>query len=193
MSSEDYFRLKSKTVLSDQWGELSRYEFDLKTRSGAWQSQRREAYDRGNGVACLLHDPKADTVLLIRQFRLPAAVNGHGGFLIEVPAGMLDGAEPEQRMREELEEETGYRVSTLSHLSDIFISPGSVTEYISFYKGTYSRADRAGPGGGNSGEGEDIEVLHVPFDDAMAMVATGKIRDAKTIILLQHLALERAT
>ncbi len=192
MSSDDLFRVKNRTVLSDNWGVVSRYEFDLKTRSGEWHTQIREAYDRGNGVACLLYDPEERCVLLIRQFRLPAAINGHEGLLIEVPAGMLDGAAPEARMREELEEETGYRVSALTHLFDTYMSPGSVTEFISLYRGTYRRDDRAGEGGGNPDEGEDIEVLHVPFDEAMEMVGKGEICDAKTIILLQHLALEHA-
>ncbi len=192
MTDDEPLRINKKTVLSDSWGELSRYEFDVRTRSGRWETQVREAYDRGNGVACLLNDPEAGTVLLIRQFRLPAAVNGHDGFLIEVPAGMLDGAEPELRMIAELEEETGYRVSSLTHLFDVFMSPGAVTEYLSLFRGIYRKADQAGEGGGNPDEGEDIEILHVPFDDAMAMIAAGEIRDAKSIILLQHLALERA-
>ncbi len=188
--AKNLFRIREQTVLSDDWGNLTRYDFELKTRSGAWQAQRREAYDRGNGVACLLHDPDGGTVLLIRQFRLPAAVNGHDGMMIEVPAGMLDGADPRQRMREELEEETGYRVSELDHLYDVYMSPGSVTEYLSFYQGTYNRSERASEGGGNPEEGEDIEVLHVSLEDALAMIRTGEICDAKTIMLIQHLALE---
>ena len=188
--ANDTFRIRERTVLSDDWGVLTRYDLELKTRSGAWRAQRREAYDRGNGVACLLHDPEGGTVLLIRQFRLPAAVNGHHGMMIEVPAGMLDGADPKQRMREELEEETGYRVSELDHLFDVYMSPGSVTEFLSFYKGTYDRSQRASQGGGNAEEGEDIEVLHVPLEQALAMMRTGEICDAKTIMLIQHLALE---
>jgi nudix-type nucleoside diphosphatase (YffH/AdpP family) len=150
----------------------------------------REVYNHGDGVACLLFDPDEETVLLTRQFRLPAAIAVHDGFMIEAPAGLLDGARPEARMMKELEEETGYRVSSLTYLFSIFMSPGSVTEKIALFSGIYHRQQHAiGPGGGIAEEGEDIEVLHVRFDDALAMIGTGELSDAKTVILIQQLAL----
>lgn len=179
------------TLLADNWGRLTRYRFRLKLRSGEWQEQVREAYDRGHGVACLLHDAEHDTVLLTRQFRLPVYVDGGPGYLVEVPAGLLEVDDPAEGMRRELEEETGYSVAELSFLFDVYMSPGSVTERLSFFLGSYTQGERAAAGGGKAEEGEDIETLHVPLRDAMAMIATGEIRDAKTIILLQRLALDR--
>jgi nudix-type nucleoside diphosphatase (YffH/AdpP family) len=193
MPRNGQYIVKRETVLAENWGRLSRYDLELKTRSGDWQTMSREVYDHGDGVACLLFDPDEETVLLTRQFRLPAAVAGNDGFLIEAPAGLLDGDRPEARMMKELEEETGYRVSSLTYLFSIFMSPGSLTEKIALFRGVYHRQQHAvGPGGGIAEEGEDIEVLHMRFDDAMAMIGTGEISDAKTIILLQHLALEMA-
>jgi nudix-type nucleoside diphosphatase (YffH/AdpP family) len=156
------------------------------------QQQSREVYDHGDGVACLLHDELEDTVLLIRQFRLPAAINGNIAFPIEAPAGVLDGIDPEIRMQRELEEETGYRAQILSPLSTIYMSPGSFTERIHLFTGIYDRHAPVSGGGGNAHEGEDIEVLHIPVDRALQMIADGEIVDAKTVILLQHLALSRA-
>lgn len=197
MSYTTVFRPLSQTVLSKDWGTLTKHTFQLKRRDGTWQDQTREAYDRGNGATCLLYNEKDGTVLLTRQFRLPVHVNRKSdqqdGFLIETPAGLLDGMEPKERMREELEEETGFRVSDLSLAFDAYMSPGSVTERIACYTGTYSDANRVGDGGGKVEEGEDIEVMHVPLDDALDMIASGTIADGKTIMLLQHLALSRTT
>ena len=191
MADDAIYRPISETLLSDHWGRLTKYEFDLKRRDGDWQRQVRESYDRGNGATCLLHDPETDCVLLTRQFRLPAYLTGGEPALIETPAGLLEGAAPEERMREELIEETGYRIEALTHVFDVYMSPGSVTEILSHYIGTYSGADKIGAGGGKIDEGEDIEVLNVPFDEALEMVENGAIRDAKTVLLLQHLAIRR--
>jgi nudix-type nucleoside diphosphatase (YffH/AdpP family) len=193
MNDSSVFRPVSEKVLADDWGKLTKFEYDLRRRSGDWQRQTRETYDRGNGATCLLHDPQTDCVLLTRQFRLPVFLNGGLTSLIETPAGLLDGAGAAERMRVELIEETGYRIEALSHLFDIYMSPGSVTEYLAFLTGKYSAQDRVAQGGGSFEEGEDIEVLHVPMTDAMKMTKQGEIRDAKTIILLQHLMIERIT
>lgn len=182
-------RLTSKTVLADDWGRLTKFGFDLRRRDGEWQAQTREVYDRGNGAVCLLFNEDAGTVLLTRQFRLPAFVNAHDGYLIEAPAGILDGADPITRIKAELEEETGYAVDELTHLYDVFMSPGSVSEYLAFFVGSYSEGQRRSAGGGDADEGEDIEVLEVPLESALAMISSGEIRDAKTIMLLQHLVL----
>ncbi len=189
MKDNAFVRPIEQTVLSDNWGTLTKHTFALKRRDGTWQNQTREAYDRGNGAACLLYNRDQNTVLLVKQFRLPAMLNGHDGFLIEAPAGLLEGLDPAERMRAELEEETGYSVSKLTLAFDTFMSPGSVTEKLACFIGTYSAKDQVSAGGGHPDEGEDIEVLHIPFEDALAMIASGEIADAKTIMLLQHLAL----
>lgn len=183
------YRPISERVLADDWGKLTKYEYELQLRDGSWQRQTREAYDRGNGATCLLYNPANDHVLLTRQFRLPVLLNGGLESLIETPAGLLEGAEPAARMRAELIEETGYEVSELTHLFDIYMSPGSVTEYLAFFHGEYAEKHKVGAGGGSADEGEDIDVLEIALPEAMRMIDRGDIRDAKTIILLQHLAL----
>lgn len=190
MSESEIFRAISEEILSDDWGRLTKHEYELRRRSGEWQRQTREVYDRGNGATCLLHDPETECVVLTRQFRLPVFLNGGLASLVETPAGLLDGSEPEERMRAELIEETGFQVDTLAHLFDVYMSPGSVTEYLAFFKGTYRSSDRKAGGGGSYAEGEDIEVIEVPLHEAMMLIETGEIRDAKTIILLQNLAIE---
>lgn len=187
--NDSVYRPISESVLADDWGRLTKYEYELRLRDGSWQKQTREAYDRGNGATCLLYNPANGHVLLTRQFRLPVLLNGGLESLIETPAGLLEGAEPATRMRAELMEETGYEVSELTHLFDIYMSPGSVTEYLAFFHGEYADTHKVGKGGGSADEGEDIDVLEIPLPEAMRMIGRGDIRDAKTIILLQHLAI----
>jgi nudix-type nucleoside diphosphatase (YffH/AdpP family) len=173
-------------VLSDDWYVLRKATFDFRRRDGSWTRQSREAYDRGNGATILLYEPHAGTVLLTRQFRWPAYVNGHpDGMLIEAPAGLLDEDEPEAAIRREAEEETGVRVGRVERLFEVFMSPGSVTERLYFFAAPYARDRRDAAGGGVAEEGEDIEVLEVSLADALAMVRDGRIADAKTIMLLQ--------
>ena len=191
MNDTDYLKILGKEVLSRNWGTLTKYRISYRRRDGQWQQQFREVYDRGNGAACLLHNPETDCVLLTRQFRLPVFLAGSDPFLIEAPAGLLENLDPADRMREELIEETGFRVSELEHLFDIHMSPGSVTEYLAFYTGTYHMEDQIADGGGKEDEGEDIEVLHVPLAQALGMIRTGDIRDSKTVILIQELALRK--
>lgn len=138
------YRPISERVLADDWGRLTKYEYELQLRDGSWQRQTREAYDRGNGATCLLYNPASDNVLLTRQFRLPVLLNGGLESLIETPAGLLEGADPATRMRAELIEETGYEVSELTHLFDIYMSPGSVTEYLAFSTANMPRNIRSG-------------------------------------------------
>lgn len=191
MTSSDHIKVTREKLLSDSWGTLTRYDFALKLRDGSWSDQRREVYDRGHGAVCLLHNPDTDTVLLTRQFRLPVYVARKDGFLVEAPAGLLEGESPAVRMRAELEEETGFAISEMTHLYDVYMSPGSVTEYLAHFIGTYSAADQVSDGGGAPEEGEDIEVLQIPLDEAFGMIKDGRIADAKTIILIQHLVLKR--
>ena len=185
----EHVRIKHQHLLSDNWYILKKITFDLKRRDGSWQEQTREVYDRGNGAAILLFNRAQRTVLLTRQFRIPAHLNGHSGLLIEVAAGLLDNASPEQRIKEEVEEETGYRIDHVTKVFDLFMSPGSVTERLHFFIGEYTPEQRMTDGGGLADEGEDIEVLELGYDEAVAMVANGTIMDGKTVLLLQHLQL----
>ena len=180
-------RLRELTVLSDSWYTLRRATFDIQGRDGTWTTQRREAYDRGNGATILLRDETRDTVLLTRQFRLPAYLNGHpDGMLIETPAGLLDDddATAETAIRREAEEETGYRVD-VTRIGEYFMSPGSVTERVAFFTGSYRAGERVSQGGGVASEGEDIEIIEVTLAEAIAMVERGEIVDAKTVLLLR--------
>jgi nudix-type nucleoside diphosphatase (YffH/AdpP family) len=179
-------QVRSVEVLSDNWYVLKKTTFDYRRRDGTWQRQTRETYDRGNGAVILLYCLSRGTVILTRQFRYPAYANGHHGFLIEAPAGLLDEAAPEERIKAEAEEETGYRVTQVQRLFDAFMSPGSVTEKLHFFVAEYDPSARVADGGGLETEGEDIEVLELPLDVALGMIATGEIADGKTIMLLQH-------
>jgi nudix-type nucleoside diphosphatase (YffH/AdpP family) len=182
-------RLISSQVLSDDWYLLKKTIFDFRRADGSWQRQQRETYDRGNGATVLLYQLATRRVVLVRQFRFPAYVNGHDGMLVEAPAGLLDQATPEQRIRAEVEEETGYRVGEVSKVFEAFMSPGSVTEKLYFFVAEYDAGSKVGHGGGLEDEGEDIEVLELDFDEAMAMIRRGEIVDGKTIMLMQYAAL----
>jgi nudix-type nucleoside diphosphatase (YffH/AdpP family) len=177
-------------LTSQGWHVLRRTTYDYRRRDGRWVTQQRETYDRGNGATVLLHDAAAGTVLLTRQFRYPAYVNGHpDGMLLETAAGLLDGDDPETAIRREAAEELGVVVGELTHLFDLYMSPGSVTERVHCYAGAYSREAARGPGGGLEEDGEDIEVVELDLADALAGVADGRICDGKTVLLLQWAAL----
>ncbi|WP_250516205.1 NUDIX domain-containing protein [Caballeronia sp. INDeC2] len=190
METKDRVRILKTEVLADDWYVLRKVTFDFQRRDGAWQRQSRETYDRGNGATILLRDRKIGNVLLTRQFRMPAFVNGHDGMLIETPGGLLDDATPEERIRAEVEEETGYRVHHVEKIFEAFMSPGSVTEKLYFYIGDYDGSMRVSEGGGVKEEGEEIETIEVPLQTAMQMIERGEIVDGKTIILLQYAALK---
>ena len=193
MSVAHRVRVETVRVLSDDWYVLRKATFAFQRNDGTWQTQNREAYDRGNGAAILLYDPDRRTVILVKQFRYPAFSNGYDELLTEVPAGLLDDAEPEERIRSEVEEETGFRVTKVEKIFEAFMSPGSVTEILHFFTGVYGPGDKVSDGGGHPDEGEDIDVLEVTIDRALAMIRTGEIRDAKTIMLLQYAALNLFT
>jgi len=182
-------KIVEETLLSDNWYILKKITFERSTANGSAARQTREVYDRGNGATILLYNDANRTVVLTRQFRLPAFMNGHSGYLIETAAGLLDDAGPEERIRLEAEEETGYRIGAVEPVFDVFMSPGSVTERLHFFMAPYDAADRVGAGGGLAEEGEEIAVLEYGYDAAFVMVASGEIADAKTIMLLQHLEL----
>jgi ADP-ribose pyrophosphatase len=181
--------IRQVKLLSDDWGVLKKTTYALRMSDGEWAEHTRETYDRGNGATLLLYNLARRTVVLTRQFRLPAYVNGHDGFLVEAAAGLLDGARPEERIRLEVEEETGYRVGAVRHLWDVFMSPGSVTERLHFFTAEYEPGDRVGAGGGLLDEGEDLEVLELGIDEAVARIGNSSgtgIVDGKTIMLLQY-------
>ena len=185
-------RLHEPVILSDNWYTLRKFTFDYQRKNGTWETQSREAYDRGNGATILLHNPAADTVILTRQFRLPTFVNGNPtGMLIETCAGLLDDEHPDAAILRETEEETGYRLRAVQKVMEAYMSPGSVTERLFFYLAEYSSATEQRGGGGI--EEEEIEVLELPLLQALNMVTTGEIQDGKTIMLLQHLRLQQLT
>jgi nudix-type nucleoside diphosphatase (YffH/AdpP family) len=189
MTVSDRVRVKDVNVLSDRHYRLEEVEFDYRRGNGEWQTQKREVFDRGHAAALLPYNAASRTVVLTRQFRLPAYLAGHDDFMIEAAAGMLDDASPEERIRAEAEEEIGYRLGAVRKIFEAFMSPGSVTERLHFFVAEYEAAMRISSGGGLAEEGEDIEVLELPIEQALAMIADGRIVDAKTIMLLQYAAL----
>jgi nudix-type nucleoside diphosphatase (YffH/AdpP family) len=189
MSVSNRVRVKDVRLLSEKKYILKATTFDWRRNNGEWQTQVRETYDRGNGAALLPYNHKRRTVVLVRQFRYPAFVNGYDDLLIETAAGMLDNASPEKRIRAEAEEEIGYRLHDVHKVFEAFMSPGAITEKLHFFVAEYEPEMRIGDGGGLADEGEEIEVLELSIDEALAMIADGRIVDAKTIMLLQYAAL----
>lgn len=182
-------RVKIKHIqnLSDNWYKLDKVNFDYQLKNGQWQNQNRECYDRGNGACLLLYNTQQKTVVLIKQFRMPSYLNGNqDGMLIEVCAGLLDDNDPLTCIIKEAEEETGYKISNPKKLFEVYTSPGAVTEIIHYFIAEYDISMKVSDGGGVEDETEEIEVLEIPFDKALQMIETGEIKDAKTIILLQH-------
>ena len=189
MTISDRIRVKNVHVLSDRHYRLNEVEFDYRRGNGEWQTQKREVFDRGHAATLLPYNVAGRTVVLTRQFRLPAYLAGHDDLLIEAAAGMLDDETPEKRIRAEAEEEIGYRLHDVRKVFEAFMSPGAVTEKLHFFVAEYEAAMRISNGGGLAEEGEDIEVLEPSIDEALAMIADGRIVDAKTIMLLQYAAL----
>jgi nudix-type nucleoside diphosphatase (YffH/AdpP family) len=189
MSISDRVRIKDARILSAEHYVLKSVSLEYRRSDGKWQTMSREVFDRGNAAALLPYNLAQRSVVLVQQFRLPTFLNGHDDLMIEAAAGMLDNASPERRIRAEAEEETGYRLHHVHKVFEAFMSPGSVTEKLHFFVAEYDPSMRIGPGGGLAEEGEDIEVLELPIDEALAMIADGRIVDAKTIMLLQYAAL----
>lgn len=186
----DHVRIVEQRVLSEDWFVLKKTSFEYLRRDGCWQLLHRETYDRGNGAVLLLFNRDRGTVVLTRQFRFPVFVNGRpDGMLVEACAGLLDDAEPEDAIRREVQEETGYAVRTPRKIFEAYMSPGSVTEKLHFFVAEYQDSDRMGEGGGDAREGEDIEVLELPLAHALEMIGNAEIQDGKTIMLLQYAAL----
>jgi GDP-mannose pyrophosphatase NudK len=177
-------------ILSDNWYTLRKITYDCVKEDGSLLTQSREAYDRGNGATILLYNKSQNTVILTRQFRLPTFVNGNAtGMMIEACAGLLDADNPEDCIRRETEEETGYKISEVQKVFEAYMSPGSVTEILYFFIAEYAKDMKVSDGGGAAHEEENIDVLEMSIDVAMAMIGNGEIKDAKTIMLLQHIKL----
>lgn len=184
-------RVRDVELLAAGWHVLRRTTLDYLDSNGAWATQHRETYDRGNGATVLLYDPARRTVLLTRQFRFPVYVNGHpDGMLVETAAGLLDDDDPETAIRREAEEETGVTIGDVEHVFDVFMSPGSVTERVHFFAAPYDGALRTGDRGGLVDEGEDIEIVELDVLEALQWIRDGRIQDAKAIMLLQWAVLD---
>lgn len=180
-------KIKQTDLLSNSWYLLNNVTFDFLRKDGVWITQKREVYDRGNGAGILLYNREHKTIILTKQFRLPAYLNGDKtGMIIEVCAGMLDEDQPEQCIIRETEEETGYRIKSAQKILETFVSPGAVTEILHLFVGEYDASMKVNEGGGLEHEQEEIEVIEMSFEEAYNKIATGEIKDAKTIILLQY-------
>ena len=190
MTENNKVKIINTEILSDNWYTLKKVTYDYQQRDDSWQRQQREAYDRGNGAVILLYHPKKRNVILTRQFRLPTYINGNAsGMMIEACAGLLDKDNPEDCIRRETEEETGYKVGAIQKVFEAYMSPGSVTEILHFFIAPYESSMKVTDGGGIDHEQENIEVVEMPVEEAVKMMKSGEIRDAKTIMLLQYVLL----
>jgi GDP-mannose pyrophosphatase NudK len=188
----EQIKIVKEELLSDNWYTLKKYTYEIVKQDGIRQIQTREVYDRGNGAVILLYNQEFKTVILTRQFRLPSFVNGNKkGVLIEACAGLLDKDNPEEAIKRETEEETGYRIKEVKKIFESYMSPGSVSEILYFFIAEYTPSMKVHAGGGIEHEQEDIEVLEIPFNEAFAMIGSGEIRDAKTIMLLQYIKINQ--
>ncbi len=179
-----------KVELSDNWYTLNNYNFEYQREDGTWETQHRESYDCGDGAAILLYNREMKTVILTRQFRIPTYVNGNDdGMMVEVCAGLLDGLSPEECIKKEALEETGYKINEVQQVMVTFMCPGSVTQKLYLFVAAYDNQMKVERGGGALDETENIEVLEYKFTEALEMISKGDIKDAKSVLLLQHAAL----
>jgi len=179
--------IKKIELLSDNWYSLRKVIYDYQKKDGTWETQEREAYDRGNGATILLYNKTQQTIILTRQFRMATYVNGNkDGMMIEACAGILEQENAEESIRRETEEETGYKISKVQKVMETYMSPGSVTEILYFFIAEYTKEMKVNEGGGVAAEQEEIEVLELDYQEALTMVKSGEIKDAKTIMLLQY-------
>ncbi|MCY0968195.1 GDP-mannose pyrophosphatase NudK [Chryseobacterium wangxinyae] len=183
--------IEKTEILSDNWYTLKKITFNILKKDGTSETQSREAYDRGNGAVILLYNTISKNIILTKQFRMPTYINGNpDGMMIEACAGLLDDDNPEECILRETEEETGYKISKVEKIFEAYMSPGSVTEILHFFVAEYSSEMKITNGGGLEDEGENIEVLEINFEKALEMIDSGEIKDAKTIMLIQHLRIK---
>jgi len=184
--------IQQTDLLSDNWYILKKITYSFTDKQGDSKVNVREVYDRGNGVTILLYNKENKTVILTRQFRLPTFINGNAdGMLIEACAGLLDKDNPEDCIKRETEEETGYKVTDVRKIFEAYMSPGSVTEILYFFVAEYTRSMKVHEGGGIEEEQENIEVIEIKLEEAMNKIGTGEIKDGKTIMLLQYAKLNQ--
>lgn len=187
----DRVKILNSKILSDNWYILKKITYEFFKKDGSRHVQEREAYDRGNGATILLYNSKNHSIILTKQFRLPTYINGNeSGMLIEACAGLLDKDNPEECIRRETEEETGYQIKAIQKAFQAYMSPGSVTEILHFFIAEYDADMKVNEGGGLESEQENIEVLEIDFQKAIEMIENGEIMDAKTIMLIQYLQLK---
>lgn len=180
-------KITNTEILSDNWYVLNKVTYQYQNTRGQWETHQREAYDRGNGATILLYNTEKRTVILTNQFRLPTYINGNEtGMMIEACAGLLDKDNPEDCIKKETEEETGYKISKVKKVFESYMSPGSVTEILYFFVAAYDDSMKVSDGGGLAEEQENIEVLELGIEEAYSKVENGTIKDAKTIMLLQY-------
>jgi len=185
--SNQNIKITKTEVLSNNWYVLRKITYEYLKKDGTWETQAREAYDRGNGATILLYNKEHKTVILTQQFRMPTYLNGNeNGMMIEACAGLLDKDNAEECIKRETEEETGYKISSVQKVFEVYMSPGSVTEIVHFFVAEYSKDMKVNDGGGLADEQENIEVLEIAFSKALEMIQTAAIKDAKTIMLLQY-------
>jgi nudix-type nucleoside diphosphatase (YffH/AdpP family) len=186
MSNPD-IKITNNEILSKNWYVLRKITYEYLKKDGTWETQNREAYDRGNGATILLYNKENQTVILTRQFRIPTYLNGNeSGMMIEACAGLLDKDNAEECIKRETEEETGYKISSVQKIFEVYMSPGSVTEIIHFFVAEYTKEMKIAAGGGLAEEQENIEVLELDFSKVISMIESGEIKDAKTIMLIQY-------
>jgi GDP-mannose pyrophosphatase NudK len=180
-------------ILSDKKYTLKMVNFEYRFKNGKWEKQGREVFDHGNAASALLYNKEKRTVILVQQFRIATYLNKNNtGILIETCAGLLEENEPpEESIKREIEEETGFVVNSVNKVTEVYTSAGSLTELLYLYTAEYSPDQRKSKGGGLEEEGEELDVLEIPFDRALEMVDNGEIKDAKTIIILQHARLKQ--
>ncbi len=184
---KDTINITKTEVLSDNWYTLRKVTYEYLNKNGQWETHEREAYDRGNGATILLYNTKTKKIVLTNQFRLPTYVNGNdSGMMIETCAGLLDQDNPEDCIKKETQEETGYKITKVKKIFEAYMSPASVTEIVYFFIAEYSKEMKISEGGGLEEEQENIEVLELDFKQALEMMDAGTIKDAKTIMLLQY-------
>ncbi len=189
---KERIRKLQKQVLSKNWYTLYKYSYEYLNDDNKWEKQKREAYDRGNGAAILLYNKHKGTVILTRQFRLPSYINGNStGLLIEACAGHLEDQEPEDCIKKETEEKTGFKITKPKKVFECYMSPGSVTEILHFFVSEYTDEMKVNEGGGVDEEQEIIEVMELSFEKVYGMIANGQIKDAKTMLLLQHVNIKK--
>ncbi|MFI2743244.1 NUDIX domain-containing protein [Zhouia sp. PK063] len=180
--------IKNTTILAKNWGTLSKIDFDFTNSNNETHELSREVYDHGDGASILLYNLEKKTVILTKQFRMPFYLHDRNeGMSIEACAGLLDGDDPETCAKREALEETGFQVTNLEKVCEVYASPGSLSEFLYLYVAEYTDADKIEKGGGLDEEFEDIEILELPFSEALALIKKGKIQDSKTVILLQHI------